>query len=119
MSVHMPRPFQDGKKKYCKIFTKFSPVLNDVHGIQIRWNFCEIFFRLKDRILFYFFIFLTMHKHITFYLCHFFTKSLYAVIRLNFFNIIFRSGNKWKISIGFLTVRTSFWTFFGRKIEQL
>ena len=104
-----------------KNIVQFSPVL-----YRCTWNFCEIFFRLKDRTLFlflYFFISLTMHKHITFYLCHFFTKSLYAVIRLNFFNIIFRSGNKWKISFGFLTVRTSFWTFFGQKtniiLEQL
>ena len=38
------------QKKYCQIFTKISPVFFiDVHGVQIRWNFSEIFFRVEDR----------------------------------------------------------------------
>ena len=32
---------------FYQIFT--SSVWMYIHGIQIRWNFCEIFFRFKDR----------------------------------------------------------------------
>ena len=32
----------------------------DVHGIQIRWNFCEIFFRFNDRTFYLVFDFFNM-----------------------------------------------------------
>ena len=41
--------FQDGKKNIVRFLPNFHQFCMDVHGIQIRWNFCEIFFRFKDR----------------------------------------------------------------------
>ena len=45
------------------------------------------------------------------------SKTL-ILIRLNFFNIIFCSEEKLKTSFFFLTVHTSFWTFFGQIIKH-
>ena len=79
------------------------------------WNFI---------ILFSFRFVLTVHKHIIFnvhmsFLYH--LESLFSSIRirLNFFHIIYRSGNKLKISFGFLTVRASFLTFFAKKLTRI
>ena len=38
------------KKNIVQFSPKFHQFFIDVHGIQIRWNFCEIFFRFKDRV---------------------------------------------------------------------
>ena len=32
-----------------KFLQKFYQFIIEAHGIQIRWDFCEIFFRFKDR----------------------------------------------------------------------
>ena len=37
------------KKNIVKFLPNFHQFFINVHGIQIRWNFCEIFFRFKDR----------------------------------------------------------------------
>ena len=61
------------KKNIVKFLPNFHQFFIDVHGIQIRWNFCEIFFRLKDRTFYLVFDFLTVHNNL---------KSLYSVIRI-------------------------------------
>ena len=69
-----------GRQKKCSpIFQKFHQFCTDVHGIQIRWNFCKIFFFRRYGILFSFLIFLTVYKHIIFHLCHFCTTRVYSL----------------------------------------
>ena len=36
------------QKNVVQFLLKFHQFFIDVHGIQIRWNFCEIFFFFKD-----------------------------------------------------------------------
>ena len=42
-------PFRTAKKNIVQFSPKFYQFFIDVHGVQIRWNFCEIFFRFEDR----------------------------------------------------------------------
>ena len=37
------------KKTIVQFYPKFHQFCIDVRGIQIRWNFCEIFFHFYDR----------------------------------------------------------------------
>ena len=72
-TMHIRPLTLSGRQK--KILSNFNQIFYkfcmDVHGIQIRWNFCEIYFRFKDRTFYLVFDFLTVHKHFTFNLCHF------------------------------------------------
>ena len=112
------------KKMLSKFYQNFTSSLSmymEFKSIEILVKF---FFVSKIGRAFYLvFDFFNSAQTYFFNLCYFFynLKSQNSVIRirLNFFNIIFRSGDKLKISFVFLTVRTYFWTFFGQKIKHI
>ena len=98
----LPVALSRRQKNILQFSPKFHQFCTDLHGIQIRWNFCEIFFRFKDMAFYLVLNFFNSAQTYYVYYCLvyviFVKKSLKKSylksqfsgiqIRLNFFHII-------------------------------